>query len=546
MTTHPNGARVLVDALKAHGVDVIFGIPGIHNLAIYDALYADERVRLVTTRDERGAAHMADGYARATGRPGVCLTVPGPGVTNALTGIGEAYADSSPVLLLATQLATDTIASDKEDFHQLRDTEAVLRSVTVWGTRPATANEIAHGVDEAFRRFHTTRPRPCYLDLPMDVLAARAEVPIPAVPANDTPDVPEPALVSRALTMWLSAERPLLLLGGGAREAAGPLRRLVELTGIPVIMSSSGKGIVPEDHPLSLGDGWMAHQLGREALEQADCVLAIGCRFGPLTTSWWSRQIPGWIIQVDIDSEEIGKHLPVSLGVVADAAAAAQAFVHALESSSASTSQPRPRAPWLNVVAIREARRDAIRQRAPDAVSTLERLRAVLPDETLLFNDINGIACWGAGAFTCRLPRTFHYPIGFGCLGFALPAAIGAKIARPERPVVALSGDGGFLFTGQELATAVHEGLGVVAVVFNDQAYGTIKADQAHRHPGRLVGADLSSPDFVRLAEAFGARGCRVDRLEDLHREVAHALTLDGPTVIEAPCPQALPPWIEL
>ena len=197
------------------------------------------------------------------------------------------------------------------------------------------------------------------------------------------------------------------------------------------------------------------------------------------------------------------------------------------------------------MVAVREQRRAAIRERAPDAVATLEGLRRVLPDETLVFNDINGIACWGAGAFTCRKPRTFHYPIGFGCLGFAVPAAIGAKLARPDVPVVALSGDGGFLFSGHELATALHEGASVIIVVFNDHAYGTIKADQAYRYPGRPLGGDLRSPDCVRYAEAFGARACRVDSVRNVPEAVASALQHDGPSLIEAPCPQALPPWIE-
>ncbi len=532
-------AHLLVEALKAHGVEVVFGIPGIHNLAIYDAAYGDRDLRLVTCRDERGAAHMADGYARATGRPGVCLTVPGPGVTNALTGIAEAYADSSPVLLLATQLATGTIATDKEDFHQLRETEAVLRSVTQWGARPRSAHELLESVEAAFDRFRTRRPRPCYLDLPMDVLADAAGRTRPG-PLRPVASLEAGVgAIARAAAMLGSAKRPLLVLGGGARDAAEPVRTFVDRFGIPVVMTSSGKGIVPEDHPLSLGDGWMAHQLGREALERADCLLAVGCRFGPLTTSWWSRKISGQLIHVDIDPDEIGKHQPAALAIVSDGAAAVRALVGTLDQRAP------PRQPWLDPVAVRERRRVAMRERAPEAVKTFEQLREVLPDNALLFCDINGIACWGAGAFVCRRPRTFHYPIGFGCLGFAVPAAIGAKIAQPDRPVVALSGDGGFLFTGQELATAVHERVGLVIVVFNDHGYGTIAADQAHRFPGRAIGGTLTSPDFVRYAEAFGARGDRVEALDDLSAAVARALTLPGPTLIEAPCPQALPPWIE-
>ena len=536
------GAQLLVERLKANGVDTIFGIPGIHNLAIYDALLDEPGIRVITTRDERGAGHMADGHARATGRPGVCLTVPGPGVTNALTAIGEAYADSSPVLVLSSQLSTKTVTMDREDFHQLRDTEAVLGSVTQWGVRPSTAEEIGCAADEAFRRFETSRPRPCYLDLPLDLLSATIDsAKLPRQPPK--PDASSASMTAdahRAAEALKAASRPLLLLGGGAWKAAAPLRELVGLLSIPVVMTSSGKGIVAEDDPRSLGDGWMVHQLGREALEQADVILAIGVRFGPLTTSWWTRQIGGRIVHVDIDPTEIGKHVPASVGIVGDATRFAEALVVECRDWAA-----RARTPWLDVPAVRERRRDAFRERAPDAVATLEGLRRVLPDQSLLFNDINGIACWGAGAFTCRQHRTFHYPIGFGCLGFELPAAIGAKLARPDVPVVALSGDGGFLFSGHELATAVQERVPVIAVIFNDHAYGTIKADQSFRYPARSIGNDLRSPDFVRYAEAFGARCCRVDSVQKVAAAVAAALAHDGPTVIEAPCPQALPPWIE-
>ena len=538
------GAELLVETLTAHGVDTIFGVPGIHNLAIYDALVGHRAIRVVTTRDERGAGHMADGYARATGRPGVCLTVPGPGVTNALTAIGEAYADSSPVLLLASQLPSRTAAMDREDFHQLRDSNAVLGAVTQWGVRIECAEEIGRAVGEAFRRFRTCRPRPCYLDLPMDLLSASVDVDSArrlAEPDQREPSALPIADIARAAQALLGASRALLLLGGGAWRAAKPLRHLAERCSIPVVMTSSGKGVVPEDHPLSLGDGWMAHQLGREALERADFILAIGVRFGPLTTSWWTRQISGQVAHVDIDPAEIGKHTPAAIGIVGDAGVVVEALASELRDEDIGSG----RRPWLDVVGVREQRRAAIRERAPDAVATLEGLRRVLPDEALLFNDINGIACWGAGAFVCRRPRTFHYPIGFGCLGFALPAAIGAKLARPEVPVVALCGDGGFLFSGHELATAVQHHLPIVIVVFNDHAYGTIKADQAYRYPDRALGNDLRSPDFVRYAEAFGARACRVDSVRHVADAVAAAMAHDGPSLIEAPCPQALPPWIE-
>src|SRR5437870_4484124 len=350
------GAQLLVERLKAHGVDTIFGIPGIHNLAIYDALLDEPALRVVTTRDERGAGHMADGYARATGRPGVCLTVPGPGVTNALTAIGEAYADSSPVLVLASQLSTGTVIVDREDFHQLRNTEAVLGSVTQWGVRPMRAEEIGRAVDDAFSRTETARPRPCYLDLPLDLLSATVDPNALADrPGHNqcAPSVPL-ADVRRAADALREASKPLLLLGGGAWKAAASLRELVELLSIPVVMTNSGKGIVAEDHPLSLGDGWMVHQLGREALEQADVILAIGVRFGPLTTSWWTRQIGGKVVHVDIDPAEIGKHTPASIGIVGDAKQVAEALVDEFREREASG-----RRQWLDAVAVRERRRTA-------------------------------------------------------------------------------------------------------------------------------------------------------------------------------------------
>jgi acetolactate synthase-1/2/3 large subunit len=538
----PTGAQLLVETLKDHGVTTIFGIPGIHNLAVYDALLDQPAVRSVTTRDERGAGHMADGYARASGRPGVCLTVPGPGVTNALTAVAEAYADSSPVLLLASQLPSATLDLDREDFHQLRHSESVLSAVTQWGTRVTRAEDISLAVDEAFHRFATCRPRPCYLDLPLDLLSATvdpAEARRQAV-APERSRLPD-SDIERAANLLVSANRPLLFVGGGAWKAGIPLRQLAEHLSLPVVMTSSGKGIIPEDHPLSLGDGWMAHQVGREALEQADVILAVGVRFGPLATSWWTRRFNARVVHVDIDPAEIGKHTPAHIGIVGDATQVVNSLFDVVR-----LREPETKRAWLDVASVRDERRRAIGERAPDAVAVFEELRRVLPDEALVFNDINGISCWGAGAFVCRRPRTFHYPIGYGCLGFALPAAIGAKLARPDLPVVALCGDGGFLYNGHELATAVRERIGVIVVVFNDNAYGTIKMDQSYRYPGRSLGNDLRSPDFSRYAEAFGAKGCRVDSVRDVPAAVAALMRQDGAAVVEAPCPQVLPPWIEI
>lgn len=533
------GAQALVRALRAEGVSVVFGIPGTHNLPLYDALHDEPAMRVVTTRHEQGAAFMADGYARATGEIGVCLTVTGPGVTNTLTALGQAYADSSPVLLIATQVPTDQLEREYEGFHELRRSLDVVGAVTGFAWRAPSATAIPFGLHAAFQHLRSRRPRPAFIEIPLDLLTRPAgDVAGHPLPVAETP--PDPEAIAAAAALLGESRQPLLYLGGGViRAGAGRAAlRLAEHRQAPVVCSPQGKGAVPEDHPLVLGSGWGAHHPARALLAQADLVLAVGTRFGPLPTDHWRLPLPANLIHIDIDPTVIGRHYPTRLGIVADARLALQALNAAL------ADQPARSAPWCDLAAQRAARRRVLMERAGEILAFFERLRAVLPPETVLCNDLTAVCYWAHAAFPVTQPRTFHYPTGFGTLGFALPAAIGAKIARPERPVVALAGDGGFLYTGQELATAVAWQVDVVAVVFNDHAYGAVKQDQVYHYGGRTIGCDLVSPDFVRLAQAFGARGLRVASLAEVPEAVAEALTLPGPTVIEAPSPAILPPWI--
>jgi acetolactate synthase-1/2/3 large subunit len=538
--TQMTGGQAVVAALKAEGVEVIFGIPGTQNLPIFDALVDEPAIRLIANRHEQGAGYMADGYARASGRPGVLVTVSGPGATNALSPLGQAFADSSPVLLLASQVSSRSLDRDAEDFHQLRDALKVLQSVTKWQGRARAVAAIPDLVHAAFRQLRAGRSRPVYLEIPQDVLFASGEVAI-REPAAATPVAPDPSLISQAARILAGAERPAIYVGGGVitAGASAAVRELAERLQAPIVVSANGKGAVPEDHPLFVGGGWGAHNVGTGALEQADVVLALGARFGPLPTNYWTIKIPR-LIHVDVDPSELGKHYPPEIGIVADAGLAAEALASALWQIAHVT----PAQPWLDVASFRALKLPAIEERARPALDSLRALRAALPDDALLYNDLNLVSYWAWPGFAACGPRTFHYPTGYGCLGFALPAAVGGKLARPEAPVVALAGDGGFLYTVHELATAVQYQVGVVAVVFNSQGFAAIKLDQERNWHGRTIGVDLPSPAIADLARAFGARGLKVDRLDEVAPAVTESIGQTGPTVIEAPAPEVVPPWV--
>lgn len=533
------GGQAVVKALRAAGVDVLFGIPGTQNLPIFDALIDEPAIRLIVNRHEQGAGYMADGYARASGKPGVLVTVSGPGAANALTALGQAYSDSSPVVHLSSQVTASSLDRDNEDFHQLRGELAIFQNVTKWQGRARSVAAIPGLVAEAVAAARSGRPRPVYLEIPQDVLGACGDATICA-PREPMPIEPAATQVLAAARILDAADRPLFYVGGGAMEAGEAILALAERLRAPIVVSANGKGAVPEDHPLVAGSGWGVHHPGTDLVERADVVLALGTRFGPLPTGYWTLKVPR-LIHVDVDSSEFGKHYPPELSIVGEAGIVARRLLDALDRIAAIP----PASPWLDLDAHRAARRESLRSRAGAALDLLAALRTALPEDALLYNDLNTVSYWGWPGFRATQPRTYFYPTGFGSLGFGLPAAIGGKLARPEHPVVALTGDGGALYTLHELATAVQYGIGVVVVVFNSGGYAAIKRDQERNWNGRTVGVDLASPDFVRLAESFGARGRRVESSAELASAVADAIPTDAPTVIEAPCPDVVPPWID-
>ncbi len=520
------GGEALVHTLLAHGVDSMFGIPGTHNLAIYDALLSVPGIRHITARHEQGAGFMADGYARASGKVGVCLSTSGPGALNMLVPAATAYSDSSPVLCISSDVPSSWIGRQRGFLHECPDQLAGFLPVTTQCYRPMSVTEIPWSVSEAFRRMKSGRARPAAIQIPFDVLADSAEVAVPP-PASLLSSIASPDELARAAQLLESAKRPVIWAGGGVIAASAPpaLVRLAELLECPVFTTVMGKGAIPADHRLVAGS-LVSHPIARSYLESCDLLLAVGTRFTELETASWSMKLPGQLVQVDIDPREIGRNYPVSAAVVGDAGEVLVRLADALTSTASRPDRSE------EVSQLRESIRQASQKRSPEAVTLMDTLRTSMPRDTIVVNDLTLAVYWSWLSLPIYEPRTYIYPNGFGTLGFALPAAIGAKIAQPNRPVVALCGDGGFMFNCQELAVAKQSQVPVVIIVFNDNAYGVLRPEQIRRY-GRATAVDLVNPDFAALARSFEIPGEQVSTIKALGSAVSRAIDAEETRLIE-------------
>ena len=523
------GGEAVVRSLAAHDVDTVFGIPGTHNLGIYDALRAMGGIRHILARHEQGAAFMADGYARASGEVGVCISTTGPAALNTLASLGTAFSDSSPVLCIASQIPAEGIGLDKGYLHECQDQLGSFAPVTKWRARADTVESIPGVMREAFAQMLSGRPRPTAVEIPCDTLDERDEVTIPA-PAEANRPAPDPEQVERAARLLRAARRPVIWAGGGviSSSAGAEVRRLAERLQAPIFTTVLGKGAVADDHPLAAG-ATILHPAARAFLAESDLMLAVGTRFTEEETDRWGLCLPDSLIHIDIDPEEIDRNYPATVGVVGDARAALQLINAQL--------QELRRPDNGSAAGIAKMRQEVWRYcqaRAPEGVELVQTLRKALPRDTIIVSDLTVAAYWCRRLLYIYEPRTNIYPWGFCTLGFGLPAAIGAKVARPDRPVVVLCGDGGFLFNCQELAVAAQFDVPIVALVFNDSAYGVLKPQQMARY-GQAHAVDLVNPDFVALAGAFGVDGCRVTSIEQLGPAVAKAIEADRSALIELP-----------
>ncbi len=518
------GGQALVAALEREGVDTLFGLPGVQLDWAYDALYAArDRIRVYHTRHEQATAYMADGYARTTGRVGVCMVVPGPGVLNASAALATAYACSSPVLCIAGQIAADAIDRAFGLLHEVPQQGAILRAITKYTGRALSPAEIPTQVHAAFGALRSGRPRPAAVEIPADVLQATAAVTVPdaapAVRADAGPDA-----VQQAAAALRRAERPVIYSGGGIllAEAWDELRAVAELLDAPVIMSTNGRGALSQRHPL-------AHTglTGMHLLPDADVILAVGTRFGQPALIW---DVPAGaqVIRIDADADEVHRHRPPAIGIVADAKRALAALRDALDGT------PKRPSRAAEMRALRENAEAQLRAIQPQAAFAAA-IRAALPDDGIAAVDLTQVGFFMTIGFPIYTPRTFLGPGYQGTLGSTFSTALGAQVGNPTKKVVAVMGDGGFLYQVQELATMRQQGINVVAVVFNDNAYGNVKRTQQQDFGGHVLASDLVNPDFMALARAFGIHGTRVHEPDALRGALVEAFAANAPALIEVP-----------
>ena len=523
------GGEAVVRSLEAHGVDTVFGIPGTHNLGIYEALREMGGIRHILARHEQGAAFMADGYARASGEVGVCLSTTGPAALNTLASLGTAYSDSSPVLCIASQIPVEGIGLGKGYLHECEDQLGSFAPVTKWRARADTVAEIPGVLREAFAQMQSGRPRPVAVEIPCDTLDESDDVTIPA-PADVERAAPDPEQVEQAVRLLRKARRPVIWAGGGVigSGAGAELQALAERLQAPIFTTVLGKGAVRDDHPLAAG-ATLLLPYARAFLAESDVMLAVGTRFTEEESDRWGLRLPESLIHIEIDPEEIDRNYPATVGVLGDARSALQLINEKLRDV-----RGREKGIAAGIAEMRQKVWGYCQERAPEGVELVQTLRKALPRETIIVSDLTVAAYWCRRLLDIYEPRTNIYPWGFCTLGFGLPAAIGAKVAKPERPVVVLCGDGGFLFNCQELAAAVQLGLPIVTLVFNDSAYGVLRPQQEARY-GAAHEVDLVNPDFMGLAGAFGVDGCRVESIEQLGPAVTRAIEADRSALIELP-----------
>jgi acetolactate synthase-1/2/3 large subunit len=531
------GADLLIECLYANGVTTLFGMPGGQTAGIYDAVYRHGRMRQVLVRNEHAGCFMADGYARASGRPGVCLVTAGPGLTNCLTGLGTAYSDSIPLLVVSGQIPRDAVGKSRGYFHEM-DHLGVTAPLTKWNAAANSADEIPALVQRAFHELSTGRPRPVHLDVPVDVSRDQTGArPLPLAP----PEFPaaDPRHIAQAAEVLGAARRPLIIAGGGVTtaDAGDELLQLAQVLGAPILTTPMGKDCVPADHPSAAGmlfhkttsdlSGMKEHMSA--LTRHTDAVLAVGCRFSQLATGNWALELPADLVQIDIDPDEIGRNYPAKVGICAHAKVALSALIPALRGRNSTRGGD-----WPSV----RPRLSQPQRWHIEGFDLAPILRRVLDRRAIVTCDITRLYYMLLADFPLYQPRTFLHSSCFIAMGYGLPAAIGAKVACPDRAVVAIAGDGGFLMTAQELACAVQEQLAVVTIVINDNCLSAMKGIQNRWYDGRHIAVDLVNPDFVRFAESFGALGLRVRDVTEFEAALRAALRAQRPSVIEVQAPQ--------
>lgn len=517
------GGEALARQLHREGIEVVFGVPGVQLYGAIAGLRDEGKIRFVTTRHEQSTSYMADGYARAGGRIGVALVVPGPGLLNATAGLSTAYAASSPVLMISGQVPRASLGKNVGVLHEVHDQLDAVAVVTKWRKRVTEVADVPQLVHDAVEQLRTGRPRPVEIEITWDTLEEEGDAELVA-PSTVERAAASAADVNRAVEALLAAQRPVIYAGGGAviGDAHEGLTAVAEYLQCGVITTAEGKGAVSDASDLSLGAALWGKSRLRAYLDGCDVVLAVGTRLALAALKPERR-----VVQIDIDPEEIGRNHKNTVGVAGDARKTLLAILERLRT----TAPPR---------ATRKDERETLREEItrddthePQS-SILRALRAGVPEDAIFVGDMTQIGYYARPFWPVYQPRTFLTSSYSGNLGYGYPCALGAKVARPNRPVVAVSGDGGFMYNAQELATAVKEKINVVVVVFNDNAYGNVARDLDEGWGGAWA-SGLHNPDFVKFAESFGVTALRAKEPTDVGRLVRDAIQMDRPVLIDVP-----------
>ena len=518
------GGEAVVRALIAQGVDTVFGLPGIQNDWLYNAFFdARDRIRIIHTRHEQGAAYMALGHSLATGRPSVYNVVPGPGFLNSTAALSTAYALNAPVLCLTGQIPSASIGKAQGILHEIPDQLGVIRSLTKWAARIESPAEAPGLVAEAFRQLQSGRSRPVGLEVPMDVLERRAAVPpldvrLPAeYPAVDLD------LIDQAAKRLAGSKRPLIFVGGGAQGVSAEVKELAEILQAPVVAHRTGHGVLDSRHYLSMVQP-EAHPLWKGA----DVVLAIGTNLRVPLQSWGTDD-DLTVIRIDVDSAAHGRIQAPAIAITARAEDALAPLIEGVARAA-----PRRASREEEMRSLGLAWRAACSFLAPQR-EFLTVIREELGEDGIFVEELTQVGFSARAIFPVYHPRTFITTGYQGTLGFGFPTALGVKVARPDVPVIAVAGDGGFMFTIPELATAVQHGIPVVTIVFNNGQYGNVQQMQRQLYGNRVIATDLVNPDFVKLAEAFGAAAYRATSASELKISIRAALDTGWPAVIDVP-----------
>jgi acetolactate synthase I/II/III large subunit len=531
-TKKMSGGEAIVDALVRNGVDTAFGIPGVQLDPLFAALHdAQNRIRVLHSRHEQGAAYMALGYAQATGRVGTAIVVPGPGLLNASAAISTGYALNAQMMCVVGQIPSALIGKGTGQLHELPDQLAIARGLTKFAARMDSPGDAHPTIAEAFRQLNTGRARPVHVEMAMDIMKAEGEVtPLDAPETYDRME-PDPDRIAAAAKLLGEAKNPLIFAGGGAIDAGAELLVLAELLQAPVVMSRGALGAIDSRHPLAL-----TQPHGHKLWKDADVVLGVGTRLVPM--------VPGWgtddglkFVRLDIDAAEMGRSQTPDVSVEADAALGLAAL------SAAVPGHNRKRADRTDEMAALKVDLQHEFDKLDPQVPILNAIRSALPEDGIFVEELTQPGYVARMAFPVYRPRTYINPGYQGTLGYASPTAMGAKVGMPDRKVLAISGDGGFMFNVQELATAAQHGIDIVLVVFNDGAFGNVKRFQQQMFDGKELAVELKNPDFMKLADAFGIQGFRVKSPKELERAINEGFSTPGPTLIEYPLGEVPDPW---